>query len=142
MRRTSFTASLSVLTRESPFSTSCCSRTSCPIGDEMNLCLVPIEHNVRYFKHSEVSNYKVSVPYRKVRSDKGKEVILAWGMNGEDLPRSHGQFASSYTRDSSIHILSVLLNLSSTICSQGILFELSSRDISELAVANGKQVND
>lgn len=35
----------------------------------------------------KVYNYVVSVPYRKV---KRHEVMLAWEMNGETLPRIHG----------------------------------------------------
>ena len=38
-------------------------------------------------KH-EVYNYAVSVPYRKVRMS--EEVLLAWEMNGEPLPKIHG----------------------------------------------------
>lgn len=33
-------------------------------------------------------NYAVSVPYRKVRQ--ADEVLLAWEMNGEPLPKIHG----------------------------------------------------
>jgi len=40
-----------------------------------------------YFKKGEVYNYAVSVPWRKV---KRHEVILAWEMNGEPLPKIHG----------------------------------------------------
>ncbi|OAG00100.1 molybdopterin binding oxidoreductase [Paraphaeosphaeria sporulosa] len=40
-----------------------------------------------YFKKGQVFNYAVSVPYRKVRVH---EVMLAWEMNGEPLPRIHG----------------------------------------------------
>ncbi|GIZ37728.1 hypothetical protein CKM354_000116400 [Cercospora kikuchii] len=40
-----------------------------------------------YFKKGKVYNYVVSVPYRKVKFD---EVMLAWEMNGEPLPRIHG----------------------------------------------------
>ncbi|KAL5378144.1 hypothetical protein PMIN04_003980 [Paraphaeosphaeria minitans] len=32
-------------------------------------------------------NYLVSVPWSKVKAN---EVLLAWGMNGEALPRIHG----------------------------------------------------
>ncbi|KAK6384381.1 hypothetical protein LTS17_001944 [Exophiala oligosperma] len=40
-----------------------------------------------YFKQNEVMNYLVSVPWSKVKAD---EVMLAWEMNGEALPRIHG----------------------------------------------------
>ncbi|KAL9096663.1 MAG: hypothetical protein Q9165_001151 [Trypethelium subeluteriae] len=40
-----------------------------------------------YFKKGEVYNYVVSVPWRKVKLN---EVLLAWEMNGEPLPRIHG----------------------------------------------------
>jgi sulfite oxidase len=40
-----------------------------------------------YFKKGHVSNYVVSVPWRKCRFD---EVMLAWSMNGTPLPRLHG----------------------------------------------------
>ncbi|KAI9734082.1 MAG: hypothetical protein M1818_007020 [Claussenomyces sp. TS43310] len=40
-----------------------------------------------YFKQGQVQNYVVSVPYSKVKCN---EVILAWEMNGEKLPRIHG----------------------------------------------------
>ncbi len=33
-------------------------------------------------------NYAVSVPWRKVRAN--EEVLLAWEMNGEPLPKMHG----------------------------------------------------
>ena len=33
-------------------------------------------------------NYAVSVPWRKVRAN--EEVLLAWEMNGEPLPKIHG----------------------------------------------------
>ncbi|KAJ3522672.1 hypothetical protein NM688_g8842 [Phlebia brevispora] len=41
-----------------------------------------------YFKKYEVYNYAVSVPWRKVRQS--EEVLLAWEMNGEPLPKIHG----------------------------------------------------
>jgi len=41
-----------------------------------------------YFKKGDVFNYAVSVPYRKVRMN--EEVLLAWEMNGEPLPKIHG----------------------------------------------------
>ncbi|KAF5313227.1 hypothetical protein D9619_003582 [Psilocybe cf. subviscida] len=41
-----------------------------------------------YFKKNNVFNYAVSVPWRKVRQN--EEVILAWEMNGEPLPKMHG----------------------------------------------------
>lgn len=41
-----------------------------------------------YFKKGQVFNYAVSVPYRKVRQ--ADEVLLAWEMNGEPLPKIHG----------------------------------------------------
>ncbi|KAI0043950.1 molybdopterin binding oxidoreductase [Auriscalpium vulgare] len=41
-----------------------------------------------YFKKNNVFNYAVSVPYRKVRQN--EEVLLAWEMNGEPLPKIHG----------------------------------------------------
>ncbi|OBT53064.1 hypothetical protein VE04_07831 [Pseudogymnoascus sp. 24MN13] len=40
-----------------------------------------------YFKSDEVMNYLVSVPWSKVKAN---EVILAWEMNGEPLPKIHG----------------------------------------------------
>ncbi|KLO08215.1 molybdopterin binding oxidoreductase [Schizopora paradoxa] len=41
-----------------------------------------------YFKKGNVFNYAVSVPWRKVRMN--EEVLLAWEMNGEPLPKIHG----------------------------------------------------
>ncbi|KAI0312870.1 sulfite oxidase mitochondrial precursor [Amylostereum chailletii] len=41
-----------------------------------------------YFKKGDVFNYAVSVPWRKVRQS--EEVLLAWEMNGEPLPKIHG----------------------------------------------------
>ncbi|KAL0060025.1 hypothetical protein AAF712_013204 [Marasmius tenuissimus] len=43
-----------------------------------------------YFKKLNVFNYAVSVPYRKVRQHGGEEVLLAYEMNGEPLPKIHG----------------------------------------------------
>ena len=40
-----------------------------------------------YFKQGEVMNYVVSVPFSKVKAN---EVLLAWEMNGEPLPKIHG----------------------------------------------------
>lgn len=40
-----------------------------------------------YFKKNNVFNYAVSVPWRKVKAN---EVLLAWEMNGEPLPKIHG----------------------------------------------------
>ncbi|KAK8052708.1 hypothetical protein PG996_012009 [Apiospora saccharicola] len=40
-----------------------------------------------YFKKGEAMNYVVSVPWRKVKVN---EVLLAWEMNGEPLPKIHG----------------------------------------------------
>ena len=40
-----------------------------------------------YFKKSQVYNYAVSVPARKMKVN---EVLLAWEMNGEPLPAIHG----------------------------------------------------
>ncbi|KAF7712341.1 Molybdopterin binding oxidoreductase [Penicillium ucsense] len=40
-----------------------------------------------YIKDLEAMNYVVSVPWTKV---KASEVILAWEMNGEQLPKIHG----------------------------------------------------
>jgi sulfite oxidase len=40
-----------------------------------------------YFKKGQVYNYVVSVPWRKVRAN---EVLLAWEMNGEPIPKIHG----------------------------------------------------
>jgi len=40
-----------------------------------------------YVKDLDVGNYVVSVPWSKVKAN---EVILAWEMNGEPLPRIHG----------------------------------------------------
>ncbi|KAI1333624.1 molybdopterin binding oxidoreductase [Xylariaceae sp. FL0016] len=40
-----------------------------------------------YFKMNEVMNYVVSVPWSKVKAN---EVMLAWEMNGEGLPKIHG----------------------------------------------------
>lgn len=41
-----------------------------------------------YFKKGDVYNYAVSVPWRKVKQN--EEVLLAWEMNGEPLPKIHG----------------------------------------------------
>lgn len=40
-----------------------------------------------YFKNNEAMNYVVSVPWSKVKAN---EVMLAWEMNGEPLPKIHG----------------------------------------------------
>ncbi|KAK1815866.1 hypothetical protein LTR12_009751 [Friedmanniomyces endolithicus] len=40
-----------------------------------------------YFKKNNVMNYLVSVPWSKVKAN---EVMLAWEMNGEALPKIHG----------------------------------------------------
>lgn len=40
-----------------------------------------------YFKDNQAMNYLVSVPWSKVKAN---EVMLAWEMNGEPLPRIHG----------------------------------------------------
>jgi len=40
-----------------------------------------------YFKKGKAYNYVVSVPWRKVKTH---EVLLAWAMNGEPLPKLHG----------------------------------------------------
>ncbi|CAG7558055.1 unnamed protein product [Fusarium equiseti] len=40
-----------------------------------------------YFKGGQCMNYLVSVPWSKVKAN---EVILAWEMNGEPLPKIHG----------------------------------------------------
>ncbi|KAK5111949.1 hypothetical protein LTR85_011696 [Meristemomyces frigidus] len=40
-----------------------------------------------YFKKNSVMNYVVSVPWSKVKAN---EVMLAWEMNGEPLPKIHG----------------------------------------------------
>ncbi|KAI1873075.1 uncharacterized protein JN550_003328 [Neoarthrinium moseri] len=40
-----------------------------------------------YVKKGQVYNYVVSVPWRKVKAN---EVLLAWEMNGEPLPKIHG----------------------------------------------------
>jgi len=40
-----------------------------------------------YFKQGQLQNYLVSVPYSKVKAN---EVMLAWEMNGEPLPKIHG----------------------------------------------------
>lgn len=40
-----------------------------------------------YFKGNETMNYVVSVPWDKVKAN---EVMLAWNMNGEPLPKIHG----------------------------------------------------
>ncbi|ETI21467.1 hypothetical protein G647_07814 [Cladophialophora carrionii CBS 160.54] len=40
-----------------------------------------------YFKQNELMNYLVSVPWSKVKAN---EVMLAWEMNGEPLPKIHG----------------------------------------------------
>ena len=39
-------------------------------------------------RKGDVYNYAVSVPWRKVRNN--EEVLLAWEMNGEPLPKIHG----------------------------------------------------
>jgi sulfite oxidase len=54
------------------------------IGDGKHLELYGAE---TYFKQGEVMNYVVSVPYSKVKIN---EVLLAWEMNGEPLPKIHG----------------------------------------------------
>jgi sulfite oxidase len=54
------------------------------IGDGKHLELYGAE---TYFKQEEVMNYVVSVPYSKVKIN---EVLLAWEMNGEPLPKIHG----------------------------------------------------
>jgi len=41
-----------------------------------------------YYRKNNVFNYAVSVPWRKVRAN--EEVLLAWEMNGEPLPKIHG----------------------------------------------------
>ncbi|EIM86497.1 molybdopterin binding oxidoreductase [Stereum hirsutum FP-91666 SS1] len=41
-----------------------------------------------YFKKGDVYNYAVSVPWCKVKQN--EEVLLAWEMNGEPLPKIHG----------------------------------------------------
>lgn len=41
-----------------------------------------------YFKKGDVYNYAVSAPWRKVKQN--EEVLLAWEMNGEPLPKIHG----------------------------------------------------
>lgn len=43
-----------------------------------------------YFKKGHLFNYAVSAPYRKVRANRGEEVLLAWEMNGQPLPKIHG----------------------------------------------------
>jgi sulfite oxidase len=40
-----------------------------------------------YFKADHVMNYLVSIPWSKVKAN---EVMLAWEMNGEVLPKIHG----------------------------------------------------
>ncbi len=40
-----------------------------------------------YFKADQVMNYLVSIPWSKVKAN---EVMLAWEMNGEVLPKIHG----------------------------------------------------
>ncbi|KAM0298123.1 hypothetical protein HYE67_001163 [Fusarium culmorum] len=40
-----------------------------------------------YFKDDKAMNYVVSVPWSKVKAN---EIMLAWDMNGEPLPRIHG----------------------------------------------------
>ncbi|GLB35500.1 putative molybdopterin binding oxidoreductase [Lyophyllum shimeji] len=42
-----------------------------------------------YVKKNNIYNYAVSVPWRKVRQA-SEEVLLAWEMNGEPLPKMHG----------------------------------------------------
>ena len=42
------------------------------------------------FRKGQVYNYAVSAPWRKVRLLGGEEVLLAWEMNGEPLPKIHG----------------------------------------------------
>jgi sulfite oxidase len=54
------------------------------IGDGKHLELYGCE---TYFKQGEVMNYVVSVPSSKVKIN---EVLLAWEMNGEPLPKIHG----------------------------------------------------
>ena len=40
-------------------------------------------------RKKDVFNYAVSIPYRKVKANP-EEVLLAWEMNGEPLPKIHG----------------------------------------------------
>lgn len=40
-----------------------------------------------YFKQNRVMNYAVSVPFSKVKLN---EVMIAWSMNGDPLPKIHG----------------------------------------------------
>ena len=54
------------------------------VNDGKHLELIGAE---TYFKQSQVMNYAVSVPWSKVKAN---EVMLAWEMNGEDLPKIHG----------------------------------------------------
>ena len=43
-----------------------------------------------FFRKGNVFNYAVSAPLRKVRQQGGEEVLLAWEMNGQPLPKIHG----------------------------------------------------
>jgi sulfite oxidase len=54
------------------------------VDDAKHLELVGAE---TYFKQNRVMNYAVSVPWSKAKLN---EVILAWEMNGEPLPKIHG----------------------------------------------------
>lgn len=40
------------------------------------------------YRKGQVFNYAVSAPWRKVRMN--EEVLLAWEMNGQPLPKMHG----------------------------------------------------
>jgi sulfite oxidase len=54
------------------------------VDDGKHLELIGAE---TYFKQNQVMNYAVSVPWSKVKIN---EVMLAWQMNGEPLPKIHG----------------------------------------------------
>ena len=43
-----------------------------------------------FLRKGNVFNYAVSAPWRKVRQQGGEEVLLAWEMNGQPLPKIHG----------------------------------------------------
>ena len=49
-----------------------------------------LKKNLVLFRKNHVFNYAVSAPLRKVRANQGTEVLLAWEMNGEPLPKIHG----------------------------------------------------
>ena len=57
--------------------------------DATKYSVIPNSHTINgTYRKGNVFNYAVSVPYRKVKMN--EEVLLAWEMNGEPLPKIHG----------------------------------------------------